>query len=103
MRTRDRTIRFAVVLLAAAVTGGAFGTRIVGQAEPPIAVVLRKVPPGAAHAAFEEWLPSVSRFYDKRGFAPAWTTGSGWSAAGDSVLRVLRRAGDDGLSPEEYD
>ena len=93
-------MRLAVVL-ATAVAGGAAGTRIAGQAEAPIAVVLRKVPAGAAHAAFEESLPAVSRFYDSRGFSPAWTTAAGWSAAGDSVLRVLRKAAEDGLSVQE--
>jgi murein L,D-transpeptidase YcbB/YkuD len=65
--------------------------------------VLRKAPAGAAHAAFEESLPAVSRFYDSRGFSPAWTTAAGWSAAGDSVLRILRKAAEDGLNPDEYD
>ena len=101
MRTPHPTIRLAIVLLATTVTGSTSGTRIIGQAEPPIAVLLRKVPASAAHAAFEEWLPAVSRFYAKRNSAPAWTTGNGWSPAGDSVLRVLRGAADDGLSPDE--
>ena len=102
MRTPHPTIRLAIVLLATTVTGSTSGTRIIGQAEPPIAVLLRKVPASAAHAAFEEWLPAVSRFYAKRNSAPAWTTGNGWSPAGDSVLRVLRGAADDGLNPDEY-
>lgn len=102
MRTPHPTIRLAVALLATTVTGSTSGTRIVGQAEPPIAVVLRKVPASAAHAAFEEWLPAVARFYARRNSAPAWTSGNGWSPAGDSVLRVLRGAADDGLNPEEY-
>ena len=93
----------AVALLTSAVTDGASGMRIAGQAEPPIALVLRNAPASAAHAAFEEWLPAVSRFYTGRDFTSAWTTTTGFSAAGDSVLRVLRRAADDGLNPEEYD
>jgi L,D-transpeptidase YcbB len=103
MGTRDRAVRLAVVVLATAVAGGVSVIRIAGQAEPPIAVVLRKAPAGAAHAAFEESLPAVARFYDSRAFSPAWTAAAGWSAAGDSVLRVLRKAAEDGLNPEEYD
>ncbi|MFH2051546.1 MAG: L,D-transpeptidase family protein [bacterium] len=45
---------------------------------------------------------TLRRFYQERGFAPAWT-GSPILAAGlDSLLSVIGASGDEGLDPEDY-
>ena len=103
MTRPDISRKLGAVLVGAALAAGGSAVRITGQAEPPIAVVLRKAPASAAKAAFEESLPAVTRFYSTRNFSPVWTTASGWSSAGESVLRSLRSAALDGLNPEEYD
>lgn len=49
------------------------------------------------------WLPSVAaRFYEKRGFEPAWSRDDTMTATADSLLSTLRRAGVDGLRPSDY-
>ena len=103
MRRAHGAVAPTAMLLTTAMVMLLTAPRTLGQAEPPIAVALRKAPASAAHAALEESLPAVDRFYGKRGFASAWTGAAGWSPAGESVLGVLRGAAAEGLNPEEYD
>ncbi|MEZ4388523.1 MAG: L,D-transpeptidase family protein [Candidatus Krumholzibacteriia bacterium] len=41
-------------------------------------------------------------FYERRGFAPAWSDGHDLAAAADSVLAVVAELQTDGLRPEDY-
>jgi murein L,D-transpeptidase YcbB/YkuD len=91
-----------LLLCAALLAAGGHQGGIRAQEEPPIAVVLRKAPARVANVELESWLPAVTRFYSKRDFKPAWTTGEGFSPVGGSAIRTLREAQAEGLTPEEY-
>jgi murein L,D-transpeptidase YcbB/YkuD len=73
-----------------------------GQGEPEIASALRQLPATLVQPAFEELTPGVVAFYERRGHRPVWTDSSGATPAGESVLRQLSRAKEDGLNPENY-
>lgn len=45
---------------------------------------------------------SVFRFYEERGFDPAWIGSEGPNSSVDSLLATLRRAEQEGLSPDGY-
>ena len=72
------------------------------QNDSPIAVELRNAPPEAANASLEGDLPALSRFYAQRQYQPAWTDGASLNAGGESVLRELMQARDEGLSDGDY-
>ena len=44
----------------------------------------------------------MSRFYETRGFQAVWTGPSLLNSSGESVMRALARADEDGLNPEDY-
>jgi len=93
-------VTFRLVLLSLLTTLASPAVQV--QNESPIAVALRKVPAQAAHLAFEEDLPALGRFYEKRQYQPVWTTGSSLSPAGERVARELQHANDEGLNPDDY-
>jgi L,D-transpeptidase YcbB len=70
--------------------------------EPIIAGVLRHLPADATRAAFENDVPALVRFYEQRGYEPAWIAGSGLSAAGRNILAEIRNAAVQGLNASEY-
>lgn len=72
------------------------------QNEPPIAVALGHIPVETAHAAFEGDIPALQQFYSKRQYQPLWTSGFRLNPAGESVMRVLSGAAEEGLNPEDY-
>ncbi|MDH3216531.1 MAG: L,D-transpeptidase family protein, partial [Candidatus Krumholzibacteria bacterium] len=45
---------------------------------------------------------TLRRFYHERGFAPAWTKGSGPTLHADSLVSVIEGARWEGLEPEDY-
>jgi murein L,D-transpeptidase YcbB/YkuD len=73
-----------------------------GQGRPPIQHALEHLPPPLAHMAFEEFAPSIQTFYERREHRPVWTDAAGRTPAGESLLRALQRANEDGLNPENY-
>ena len=72
------------------------------QTSPPIEAALHRPPPAAARIGLEDALPAVSGFYTARGYQPAWTGPAGLNPSGESVMRALARADEDGLNPEDY-
>ena len=72
------------------------------QTSSPIEAALHRPPPAAARIGLEDALPAVSRFYTTRGYQPVWTGPSGLNPSGESVMRALARADEDGLNPEDY-
>ena len=90
-----------LIVLLALVTLAA-STRVGLQTESPIAAALRRPPSAAAWASFEEDLSAVSRFYARRDYRPAWTGAADANPAGQSIMRALVRADEDGLNPEDY-
>ena len=46
--------------------------------------------------------PDLACFYDRRGFAPAWSAGGALRPGVDELLAALAAAADDGLRPEDY-
>ncbi|MDX1548491.1 MAG: hypothetical protein R3247_15940, partial [Rhodothermales bacterium] len=50
-------------------------------------------------SVIEEALP---RFYEQRGYEPAWATYSGPTPQAEALLEALRAAGDDGLHAADY-
>ena len=70
--------------------------------DSPIAVELRNAPPEAANASLEGDLPALSHFYAQRQYQPAWTDGASLNTGGESVLRELMRAREEGLSDGDY-
>lgn len=46
--------------------------------------------------------PDLACFYERRGFAPAWSTDSGLRPAVEELLAALAASGADGLFPEDY-
>ncbi|MBW3552617.1 MAG: L,D-transpeptidase family protein [Gemmatimonadetes bacterium] len=44
----------------------------------------------------------LPRFYESRGFMPAWVTDDGPTAAADSLVRTVQQADDEGLEPQDY-
>src|SRR5262249_55038847 len=71
-------------------------------AELPIASALSHIPAAVAHLALEGELPALDRFYAKRQYQPLWTSGSALTAAGQSALRELQAAGEEGLNVDDY-
>src|SRR5262245_28953199 len=71
-------------------------------AEPPIASALSHIPAAVVNSALEGELPALDRFYSKRQYQPLWTTGAALTTAGESALRELRAAGDEGLNVDDY-
>lgn len=88
----------AALVLAALAPAGSVRT----QTQSPIASALHRPPAAAARPGLEDALPAVGRFYEKRGFQAAWTGPSQLNSSGESVMRALARADEDGLNPEDY-
>ena len=44
----------------------------------------------------------LPRFYESRGFMPAWVSDEGPTAAADSMVRSIQAADDEGLEPQDY-
>lgn len=88
----------AALILAALAPAGPVAT----QPQPPIADALRRPPPAAARPGLEDALPAVTRFYERRGYQPVWTGPSELNPSGESVVRALARADEDGLNPDDY-
>lgn len=44
----------------------------------------------------------LPRFYESRGFMPAWVTEAGATAAADSLVRSIQAADEEGLEPHDY-
>ena len=93
----SRSLIAALVLAALAPAGP-----VTTQTQPPIASALRRPPAAAARPGLEDALPAVSRFYETRGFQAVWTGPSQLNSSGESVMRALARADEDGLNPEDY-
>ena len=72
------------------------------QAQSPIAAALHRPPAAAARPGLEDALPAVSRFYENRGYQAVWTGPSQLNPSGESIMRALARADEDGLNPEDY-
>ena len=88
----------AALILAALAAADPLST----QTSPPIEAALHRPPPAAARIGLEDALPAVSGFYTARGYQPAWTGPAGLNPSGESVMRALARADEDGLNPEDY-
>jgi murein L,D-transpeptidase YcbB/YkuD len=88
----------AALIFAALAPAGSVRT----QAQPPIAAALHRPPAAAARPGLEDALPAVTRFYEKRNHEPVWTGPSQLNPAGESVMRAVARAGEDGLNADDY-
>ena len=92
--------RQCIAALIVAALGSAGPART--QTPSPIETALRRPPAAAARTGLEDALPSVNGFYTARGYQPVWTGPAGLSPSGESVMRALARADQDGLNPEDY-
>src|SRR5262245_55710562 len=72
------------------------------QDQSPIAAALRRPPAAATRPGLEDALPAVSRFYEKRGYQAVWTGPSQLNPSGESVMRAIARADEEGLNAEDY-
>jgi murein L,D-transpeptidase YcbB/YkuD len=112
-----RELRAAALLLAAAGGGGPAMLRAqvapvdttASEASDVVREIIRqRIEDGREADAMRVagdtlWLPPVAaRFYEARGFEPAWSRDDTVSAIADSLLATLRRAGEDGLRPADY-
>lgn len=88
--------------LIAALILAASADPVTTQIPSPIAAVLQRPPAAAARPGLEDALPAVSRFYERRGYHAVWTSSTQLNPSGESVMRVLARADEDGLNPEDY-
>jgi murein L,D-transpeptidase YcbB/YkuD len=88
----------AALILAALVPAAPIAT----QTPPPIEAALRRPPAAAARPGLEDATPAVSGFYATRGYQPVWTGATELNSSGESVMRALARADEDGLNPEDY-
>ena len=52
---------------------------------------------------FRDVSGDAAKFYESRGYAPAWVDGAGPNAQAKVVVSVLQEAGQKGLNPEDYD
>jgi murein L,D-transpeptidase YcbB/YkuD len=90
------TTSLALVLLVA-------GPAALGASpNPSIERALVEPPAIASHAHLEGYLPVARRFYAARQFQPLWTTTTGLSGHGRSLLAALHQADEEGLTPSEY-
>jgi murein L,D-transpeptidase YcbB/YkuD len=84
--------------------GAAMAVSCGGEAPPKREAPARPVAKAAAAAA----LPAVdvgaeiASFYKERGFKPLWVRRSGLTPAGERLLEMIGRAGEDGLDPSKY-
>jgi L,D-transpeptidase YcbB len=88
----------AALLVAALAPAGP----VRAQTPSPIETALGRPPAASARTGLEDALPAVSGFYAAREYQPVWTGATGLNAAGESVVRALARADEDGLNPEDY-
>lgn len=108
----ERIRRLAIALVGLAVTATALGaqelapdTTVDGEVRESIRDRIESGrESGAMRVAGDPlWLPAVATgFYEERGFAPAWSRHGVPLAAADSLLSLLRRAGEDGLRSADY-
>jgi len=80
----------------------ALAASVATQTPSPIEAALQRPPAAAARPGLEDGLPAVSAFYRTRGYQPVWAGPAGLNAAGESVMRALARADEDGLNPDDY-
>ena len=52
---------------------------------------------------FRDVSGDAGKFYEGRGYAPAWVDGSGPTAQAKLVLSILQKAAQKGLNPDDYD
>jgi L,D-transpeptidase YcbB len=52
---------------------------------------------------FRDVSGDTGKFYDGRGYAPAWVDGAGPTAQANDVVFILQKAAEKGLNPEDYD
>src|SRR5690606_17836062 len=103
-------VLFAGVLLALALTSPAAPWRFAGESATAAAVdasadtvaaVLRQRLAGPEVAGLLS--PElVSRFYARRGYAPAWSREGGVGAHAEALVASLRAAEAEGLRPQDY-
>ena len=93
----SRSLIAALVLAALAPAGP-----VTTQTQSPIASALHRPPAAAARPGLEDALPAVSRFYEQHGFHAVWTGPAQLNSSGESVMRALTRADEDGLNPNDY-
>lgn len=96
-----RRRRLLLMILAAVLAEPMSGLALQSQ-QDPIATALQRLPPEIARAEFEGDVPAITRVYAGRQNQPLWTSSSSLTPAGASVLRALRQAPDDGLTPDDY-
>jgi len=113
MFDRSARIRFVqiLVLSALALSGGA-SFRLGGQEtsiSDRVPIVLRaRIAAAGARPRLElegrnfRAAPDLACFYERRGFAPAWTDDRGLRPAVEELLAALAAAREDGLRPEDY-
>ena len=88
----------AALILAAIVSAAP----VTAQTPSPVETALNRPPAAAARTGLEDALPAVGGFYKTRGYRPVWTGPTGLNSSGESVMRALARADEDGLNPEDY-
>jgi L,D-transpeptidase YcbB len=52
---------------------------------------------------FRDVSGEAAKFYESRGYAPAWVDGAGLTAQAKVVVSILQKAAQKGLNPEDYD
>ncbi len=52
---------------------------------------------------FRDVSGDTAKFYESRGYAPAWVDGAGLTAQAKVIVSILQKAAQKGLNPEDYD
>lgn len=113
MLDRSAGARFLRILVPAALAlAGLSSLRVAGQEDSDsdrVPIVLRaRISAGGARLRLEidgrafRAAPDLACFYERRGFAPAWSGDRGPLPSAYELLAALAAAGDDGLRPEDY-